>query len=287
MKKLKSSSPRKLSRRKSVRRPNPLWRWLMSKGNGKMRWGIGILLAVLYIYLFYTYLVAPFSLRWRGVFGEADYPAGYSIRGIDISHHQGVINWDKLRWAKIGDEPVSFIFMKATEGETLVDRQFDYNFEQAHEYGFIRGAYHFFVPGVPAYLQARNFLRKAKLVEGDLPPVLDIETIGRLSAEELRNETLIWLHLVENHFGVVPILYTNYTFKQNYLNTPEFDKYPYWIAHYYVKNLRYEGEWRFWQHTDKGRLPGIKGDVDLNLFNGSMYNLRLLTITDSLVTQDI
>ena len=282
MKKLRKSSPRKSSGKRKVRRPGSFWSWMMSKGNGKVRWGVGILIAILYIYIFYTFLVAPFSLRWRGVFGEAYYPAGYSIRGIDISHHQGKINWDKLRWAKIGDEPLSFIFMKATEGKSLVDRQFNHNFVQAHDYGFIRGAYHFFVPGVPAELQAQNYLSEAKLIAGDLPPVLDIEITGSLSPEELRKETLEWLRIVERHFGVPPILYTNYTFKKNYLNTPEFDKYPYWIAHYYVKQLRYEGDWKFWQHTDKGKLPGIKGDVDLNLFNGSMYNLRLLTLPDSL-----
>lgn len=264
-----------------MRRPVFWGHRLLANASRNVRWGIGIIVTALYVYAFYTFLVAPFTLRWRGIFGEADYPAGYSIRGIDISHHQGVIDWDKLRWARIGEEPISFVFMKATEGETLVDRQFSYNFSQAHDYGFVRGAYHFFAPSVPVQAQLAHFFKTVKLEPGDLPPVLDVEQKGDLSPEALRKAVLEWLHEAERHYGVVPILYTYYSFKKNYLNTPDFDKYPYWIAHYYVKKLNYDGEWKFWQHTDKGRLPGISGDVDLNLFNGSMYNLRMLEIPDT------
>ena len=63
-----------------------------------------------------------------------------------------------------------------------------------------------------------------------------------------------------------------------YLNDTIFNQYPYWIAHYYVDSVAYKGPWKFWQHTDVGRLPGIKGDVDFNIYNGSYYDLRQLTI---------
>lgn len=268
----------KSPRWQKVRKPSFLLRRLMAKKNGHLRWIIGAILGAVYIYFFYTFLVAPFTLRWRGVYGETAYPSAYSIRGIDISHHQGKINWDRLRWANLGEEPLAFVFMKATEGVTLVDKNFDYNFNQAKENGLMRGAYHFFVPGISAELQAIHFLKHARLEAGDLPPVLDIEQIGDLTPADLRKAALTWLRIVERHFHVVPILYTNYKFKRNYLNTRDFDRYPYWIAHYYVKDLRYQGEWKFWQHTDKGNLPGIHGDVDLNVFNGSMYNLQKMTV---------
>ena len=273
---LRNKSPRW----QRVRRPSLLLRRLMAKKNGHLRWIGGAFLGAVYIYLFYTFLVAPFTLRWRGMYGETAYPSGYSIRGIDISHHQGKINWEKLRWAKLGEEPLAFVFMKATEGVTLVDKKFDFNFAQAKENGLIRGAYHFFVPSISAELQARHFLRQAHLEAGDLPPVLDIEQIGNLTPSELRKAALTWLRIVERHFNVAPILYTNYKFKRVYLNTRDFDKYPYWIAHYYVKDLRYQGPWKFWQHTDKGDLLGIRGDVDLNVFNGSMYSLKMMTIPE-------
>ena len=75
-----------------------------------------------------------------------------------------------------------------------------------------------------------------------------------------------------------PIIYTYYKFKTAYLSTPVFDDYPYWIAHYYVDKIEYAGEWKFWQHTDAGKLPGIKGYVDINLYNGSFYDLKQLCI---------
>ena len=85
---------------------------------------------------------------------------------------------------------------------------------------------------------------------------------------------------MEDHYHVKPILYTYYKFKDNYLNDSRFDDYPFWIAHYYVQRLSYEGEWKFWQHTDAGRLPGIKVDVDLNVYNGSFYDLQQLTLKE-------
>ena len=77
-----------------------------------------------------------------------------------------------------------------------------------------------------------------------------------------------------------PILYTGYKFKVDYLNTPEFADYPFWIAHYYVKELQYQGDWTFWQYTDCGKVKGIKGHVDCNIFNGSMSDLCKLLIPE-------
>lgn len=240
-------------------------------------WG-GMALAACVYYAAYQFIVAPISLRWKALYGDIDYPEGYSIHGIDVSHHQGDIDWEILSRAEIGGEPVSFAFIKATEGKSLLDENFNENFYEAREYGFIRGAYHFFTPSVSGREQAAYFIKQVHLEEGDLPPVLDIEQTGGLTTVQVRREALTWLRTVEANFGVRPIIYTYYKFKEQYLNTPEFDRYPYWIAHYYVKDLQYKGPWKFWQHTDCGRLPGIKGRVDLNIYNGSMYDLRRLTI---------
>ena len=90
-----------------------------------------------------------------------------------------------------------------------------------------------------------------------------------------------WLDIVEKHYGVPPILYTGYKFRESYLNSKEFERYPYWIAHYYVSKLAYKGKWKFWQHTDCGKVGGIKGNVDFNIYNGSMYDLRRLCLADN------
>ena len=141
-------------------------------------WGIwtgAILFAGLYIFLFYYFFVGPFSFRWKAIYGEMPYPEGYNIRGIDISHYQDEIRWDKLRNASMNNDPVSFVIIKATEGVSLMDDNFNENFYQAKNNGFIRGAYHFFNPEIDAARQARFFLHQVHLEPGDLPPVLDIE----------------------------------------------------------------------------------------------------------------
>ena len=252
------------------------------KGSSYPRWawwlgGVGII--GLYIWVFYHFFVSPFGFRWRALYGDAKNPKGYEIRGIDISHYQGKINWEKLSNAQIEHSPIRFVVIKATEGSTQIDDCFQDNFKNARDYGFIRGAYHFWSNKSSARDQARFFLKKVHLKDGDLPPVLDVENKpDDMSVEDFQREILTWMHIVEDKYHVKPILYTYYKFKNQYLNTPVFDDYPYWIAHYYVDEIEYEGDWKFWQHTDAGRLPGIKGTVDFNLYNGSFYDLKKLCI---------
>ena len=137
---------------------------------------------------------------------------------------------------------------------------------------------HFFNPSTPPEKQAAFFIKTVKLESGDLPPVLDVELKGKKDVEHLKADVHLWLALVERHYGVKPILYTSYKFKMKYLSDAVFDKYPYWIAHYYVDSVRYQGDWHFWQHTDAGLLPGITDGVDLNVFNGSFEELQSMTI---------
>lgn len=237
-----------------------------------------VLVGVVYIAVFYHLFVSPFSLRWKAFFGDAKYPEGFSIQGIDISHYQKTINWAELRESTIEGYPIRFVIIKATEGDGMLDENFNDNFYQAREYGLIRGAYHYFVPSIPAESQANYFLRQVHLEPGDIPPVLDFEQAGKLSPQEVKQAALTWLRTVERHYGVKPILYTSYKFKTTYFADHIFDTYPYWIAHYYVDSLRYQGEWRFWQHTDCGQIGGIEGRVDFDVYNGSMYDLKKFTL---------
>ena len=248
----------------------PSWGW----------WIGGLAVVVGYVWFFYYFFVGPFGFRWRALYGTVNYPEGYEIHGIDVSHHQGHIDWDKLKDRGMIDKfPVRFVMIKATEGSTQTDENFQENFHQAREHGFTRGAYHFYSVHSPAETQARHFLSQVKLENGDLPPVLDVEHKPKQQTdEEFRTSVLKWLDIVENHYKVKPIIYTYYKFKMKYLNDSIFDQYPYWIAHYYVDSVEYRGRWKFWQHTDAGKLPGIKGNVDLNIYNGSYYDLRQMTI---------
>jgi lysozyme len=247
----------------------PSWTWWLGGG----------LVVFVYIWAFYFFFVGPTGFRWRALYGDVDYPEGYEIHGIDISHYQGTIDWEKVKDAMIDNCPVRFVVIKATEGTTSLDDNFNDNFYQSKEYGFIRGAYHFWSTKSSARDQAAYFLKQVHLEDGDLPPVLDIEHKSKdQTNEQFKESVLTWLHIVEDKYHVKPIIYTYYKFKMTYLDDPVFDQYPYWIAHYYVQKVQYEGRWKFWQHTDCGKLPGIKGYIDFDIYNGSFYDLRKLTI---------
>ena len=242
-------------------------------------WIGGTAVIVLYVFLFYHFFVGPTGFRWRALYGDAEYPEGYEIHGIDISHYQGKIDWEQLKNAMIKGCPVRFVIIKSTEGSSRLDENFRENFNQARDFGFIRGVYHFWSNKSTAREQAYYFLDQVHLTDGDLPPVLDIEhKPADKSVEDFQRDVLTWLHIVEDKYHAKPIIYTYYKFKEQYLSAPVFDDYPYWIAHYYVDKVQYKGKWKFWQHTDVGKLPGIKGYVDFNIYNGSYYELKQLCI---------
>ena len=241
------------------------------------------MVGILYAFFFYRWFVQPYSLRWKGLYGDMTYPPG-DVRGIDISHHQGEIDWNLLRNADIQGAPVSFIFVKATEGASMIDENFNHNFYHTRLNGMTRGAYHYFSNKSSGASQAKFFCKVVQLEPGDLPPVLDVEEFPPTTMDKRnwKKEILDWLQAVEQHYHVKPIIYTGYRYKLDYLNDKVFDQYPLWIAHYYVDQLQYKGKWMFWQHTDAGHVPGIKGEVDINLFQGDRTNLDSLCIKDFL-----
>ena len=266
-------APSKRKPQKKAKKEMPAW----------CRRLLAVLVVVAFVFGFYYFFIRPYAYRWKPCYGMKGYgvcmPVGYSMHGIDVSHYQGEINWKMLKQTRQGKFPVEFIFMKATEGGDFSDDRFVANFDSAKVHGFIRGAYHFYNPKTDADKQADFFIRSVKLEPGDLPPVLDIEMKSK-DVKKLQQDLKIWLRKVENHYGVKPIIYASYKFKTKYLNDSIFNTYPYWIAHYYVDSVRYQGEWKFWQHTDVGTLPGIDEKVDLNVFNGSFSELKNILIAE-------
>jgi lysozyme len=205
-------------------------------------------------------------------------PSGYSVHGIDVSKHQGHIDWKRVANMQSNNIKISFAFIKATEGITRQDQKFDYNWQQASKNKIIRGAYHFYYPSRDAEKQAANFIRKVKLYEGDLPPVVDIEMSNGKSADIVRQGLQTMLDRLEKEYKMKPVIYTNINFYNTFLKD-KFEKYPLWIAGYFDHDRFYntfETPWQFWQHSEKGRVDGIKNHVDFNVFKGDIKKLTKL-----------
>lgn len=202
------------------------------------------------------------------------------IFGMDISHYQRKedISWDSL---SIGNRaiPLKFVVMRATMGNRSADRHFDEFWTGAKKHGLIRGAYHFYRADEDPVVQANNFLSRVKLESGDLPPVLDIEKIPRRkSKKKLIEDLKIWCRIVEEAYGVKPIIYTYYYYHKDFLKG-EFDGYPLWLANYNdVPQPSPDSEWTMWQFSENGIVYGINTKVDLNVFNGNLWSFKNLTL---------
>jgi lysozyme len=199
----------------------------------------------------------------------------YEIHGIDVSRYQEKINWKAISLFKSGKDSVgiTFAFVKATEGRLLVDKYFRYNWDETRKYKIIRGAYHYYRPNINSRLQAGNFIRNVNLKTGDLPPVLDIEEVGRYGVDNMKKGIKNWLQLIEHHYGVKPIIYTNANFYKRYLSGKEFKRYHFWIAHYTKNSPSIDSQWVFWQYSDKGVINTIRSKVALNVHKGTKEEL--------------
>lgn len=205
-------------------------------------------------------------------------PTEYNIHGIDVSHHNRNVNWKLVKQMRVEKIKLGFSFIKATEGVTFVDEQFARNWKKSRQAGIIRGAYHYFIPYKSGKEQAENFIKQVELEPGDLPPVLDVETVKGSNVAELRQNALEWLDAVENYYGVEPLIYTGVDFYNHYLGEP-FDDYPLWVAHYQqLHEPRISRRWILWQHNMGGHVNGIKTFVDFNAFNGDSSDFKKLLV---------
>lgn len=197
--------------------------------------------------------------------------------GIDVSEYQGNINWQKVKWIDEVYE-INFVLIRATAGNDRVDAQFEKNWDNAKSKKMIRGAYHYYRPNENSLQQANFFIKRVKLKKGDLPPVLDIEKLPKnQSLDSLKVGLRRWLLRVENYYGVKPIIYSGDKYFTTFLEK-QFSDYTFWIANYSVFDEKIDKSWQFWQFTENANVDGIKGNVDLNIFNGTKNQLKYLTI---------
>ena len=203
-------------------------------------------------------------------------PAAY-LEGIDVSHHQGAIDWPSVEAAG-----TRFAIVQATDGETCLDPMYATNHASARAVGTLVTAYHFAEPSSSpdeAILQADWFVNNAALLPGDLVPALDLERTGGLSAGALQAWVGAWLGEVYAKLGVRPMIYSSPSFWANSMgDTTMFADLGYsvlWIAHWgtsrpTVPASNWGGHgWTFWQYSSTGSTAGISGRVDLDRYNGS------------------
>lgn len=207
-------------------------------------------------------------------------PDGYNSFCIDLSHHNGVVtDWDNLRIHVAADGtvveraedaaetyPVTMVYVKATEGEKMVDPRFFSNWTALRARRYAAGAYHFYLSDKDPVKQAQNYIRVVgPLRERDLSPVLDVEKMHRGCTErELNAGIRLWLETVEAHYGKKPIIYTSDNFARRVLASDIVSGYRIWVAHYGVSAPDFTG-WSLWQFTDRGLVEGISGYVDLSV----------------------
>lgn len=205
----------------------------------------------------------------------------YELRGVDVSHYQGTIDWETL-----AGQDLDFAFIKATEGSSYPDECFYENWKAAEETRLYIGAYHFFSFDSAGETQAQFFIETVGDLNGRLAPVIDVEYYADKEsnppdkAEVVRNLREL-LRILEEYYGIKPIIYTTRTVYKAYIQG-EFEDYPLWVRSVYCPpDVIFTKKWAFWQYTDRAVLEGYAGEeayIDMNVFRGTQEELEALLV---------
>ena len=188
--------------------------------------------------------------------------------GVDLSHHNGRIDWDQLEAA-----PIDFIYLKATEGGDWKDPRFLAHWREAKARGWLVGGYHFYRLCRPGEEQAQNFIQTVEVRQGTLPPAVDLEYAHNCEPYGSTEETLAdldqFLLSLEAEYGVRPVLYTTKEFHADWL-AGRYDTYPLWLRALgdEIPETRDHRQADIWQYTMSARVPGMEGKVDMNRVPG-------------------
>ena len=198
------------------------------------------------------------------------------IYGIDVSHHQGKIEWGKVK--KWKNKKLDFVYIKATEGATYIDKTYKTNIKEAKENDFLVGSYHYFRTTSSIENQFQNFIKTIDKSEQDLIPLIDVEEKTNWTNKEFHKNFKAFLNMVENYFGQKPMIYTVNSF-YNLNLSGKYKEYHFLIGRYgeNAPNMRDKTSWTIWQFSETGKVEGIPMDVDIDVINNK-YNLQDLLI---------
>ena len=227
------------------------------KNKSRLIFFLSIIFIAVLIFIFYKFFSGNHPSKEK-----------FPVRGIDISHHQGKIDWNKLK-----SEDITFVFMKATEGGDYKDSAFSDNWKNSIGAGFTVGAYHYYNLCKPGIEQANNFIQTVPKIPNALPPVIDLEFGGHckkgISRDEIISGIFDFLDTVKNYYHKTPIIYTTHEFYNQYLKN-DFANCTIWIRDIFSQpELPGNRHWSFWQFSSMETLNGIDGRVDENVFNGT------------------
>lgn len=187
----------------------------------------------------------------------------FPVQGIDVSHHQGAIDWSRLR-----GQGVAFAYIKASEGGDHRDSRFAENWSGAQAAGIERGAYHFFTLCRPGRDQAENFIAAVPADPDALPPAVDLEYLGNcsraVSVDAFHAELADFIRPLEAHYGKPALLYLTAEFDEAYGVSARVSR-PLWLRSLFREPAFGSSSWHLWQASNLRRIDGIEGRVDWNV----------------------
>lgn len=201
---------------------------------------------------------------------------GQETYGIDVSRYQGKIDWSLI--SKYEGHKIEFVYIKATEGATLIDNCYKTNMEGAKKNHFLVGSYHFFRAKTPAKLQYNNFVSQVNLEDQDLIPIVDVEEMNGCKSKAFQENFKLFLKLVENQFGKKPMIYTSNSFYNKHLSL-RYKGYRFFIGRYSLfKPFMADGhDWTIWQFTETGKMAGIEKHIDVDIMN-EKFNISCILL---------
>lgn len=202
----------------------------------------------------------------------------YPVRGIDVSAHNGDIDFDA-----VAADSIRFVYLKATEGAEFCDALFARNYRQASSTGMKVGAYHFFRFDTPGHIQAYNFMNALEGKKMSLPPAIDVEDWNNAEDVPVKDvvDQLASMVGVLKSAGRRVVIYTNKKGYDTYIKG-RFDSVKVWMC-------SLDGEpsdsisWQLWQYSHRGRVRGISGNVDLDAFRGTQADFESWTAPDTVM----
>jgi len=196
--------------------------------------------------------------------------------GIDVSHHQGKISWSEV--AK--NRQIQFVYIKATQGTTIKDEYYERNIREARKHGLRCGSYHYLSSKTPIRQQFRHFYRMIKRYSQDLIPMIDVEREGvrGWTRKQVQDSVAVFSWLIKKHYGKRPLIYSQANFYNSHL-APRFNQNFLFLGKYSAErpSIKGVGRHNIWQFSERGRVNGIRGFVDLDRFMSgtSLSNIRL------------